>query len=88
LLGFDYADRSVIYLFHCSAEPFQGYQICLEKIKETRDGDCYYRVKASNIGDFRAEGRFPALVNTSYLRAWPGRIYFKLEESLAGGIVN
>jgi hypothetical protein len=88
LLGFDCADRSVVYLFYFSAEPFQGYQICLEKMREARDGDCYYRVKASNIGAFMAEGLFPALVNTSYLRAWPERMYFKLEKSITGGIMN
>jgi hypothetical protein len=91
LRGFDYADRSVVYLFCFSAEPFQGYQICLERMREAWDGygmGCYYRVRQSNIGDFKAEGLFPAIVNTSYLRTWPERIYFKLEKSLTGGIVN
>ncbi len=88
LLGFDYSDRSTIYLFSFSSEPFQGYQICLEKMREARDGDCYYRVKASNIGDLIAKGLFPSIVNADYLRAWPERIYFKLEKSLTGGIVN
>jgi hypothetical protein len=91
LLGYDYSDRSVVYLFYFSAEPFEGYQVYLEKMNETRDRDgtgCYYRVKHSNIGAFMAAGLFPAILNTSYLHAWPERIYFKLEKSLAGGIVN
>jgi hypothetical protein len=88
LLGFDRADRSVVYLFHCSAEPFYGWQICLEKIREVRDGECWYRVKASTIGDFKAQGLFPAIVNTRYFRVWPERMYFTLEKSATGGIVN
>lgn len=88
LLGFDYADRSVVYLFSFSAEPFEGYQVCLERMREARDGGCYYRAKQSKIGDFMAKGLFPAIVNTSYLHSWPERIYFKLEKSIAGGIVN
>ena len=89
LLGFDCEDRSAVYLFHFSAESFQGYQICLERMKEARDGHglgCYYRVKQSNIGNFMAKGLFPSIVN-SYLGAWPERIYFRLEKS-TGGIVN
>jgi hypothetical protein len=88
ILGFDRADRSVVYLFHFSAQPFEGCQISLEKVRETRGGDCYYRLKASNIGAFLAEGLFPAIVNTSYLGAWPERIYFMLEKSLTGEIVS
>jgi hypothetical protein len=91
LLGFDYADRSVVYLLYFSAEPFQGNQVCLERMREAWDGSgtgCYYRVKQSSIGDIKAKGLFPAIVNTSYLRSWPERIYFKLEKSFAGGIVN
>ena len=90
LLGFDCEDRSAVYLFYFSAESFQGYQICLERMREVRDGHgigCYYKVKQSNIGNFMAEGLFPSLVNTSYLCAWPERIYFRLEKS-AGWIVN
>ncbi len=88
LLGFDFADRSVVYLFYFSSEPFQDFQICLERMRETPDGGCYYMVRQSNIGNFKAEGLFPAIVNTSYLRAWPEKIYFKLEKSLSGVIVN
>jgi len=91
LLGFDCADRSVVFLFYFSAEPFQGCHVCLERIREAWDGSgmgCYYRVRQSNIGHLRAVGLFPAVVNTGYLRAWPERIYFKLEKSLTGGIVN
>ncbi len=87
LMGFDKADRSVVYLFHFSAEPFQGCQICLEKIREARDG-CYYRIKQSTIGAFKATGLFPAIVNTNYLHSWPESIYFKLEKSITGGIVS
>jgi hypothetical protein len=90
-LGFDYSDRSVVYLFHFSAEPFEGCQICLERMREARDGvgvGCYYRVKQSSISNFKAEGLFPAFVNSSYLRTWPERIYFRLEKSITGGIVN
>ena len=91
LLGFDCMDRSVVYLFSFSAEPFEGCQVCLERMREAWDGygmGRYYRVKQSTIGDFKAEGLFPAIVNTNYLRSWPERIYFKLEKSLTGGIVN
>ncbi len=91
LLGYDYSDRSVVYLFYFSAEPFQGHQICLERMKEVQgrhDMGCSYRVKQSNIGDITAAGLFPSIVNTSYLRAWPERIYFKLEKSITGGIVS
>ncbi len=91
LLGLDDADRSVVYLLYFSAEPFQGHQVCLERMEEVRDRlgtACYYRVKQSNIGGFKAVGLFPAIVNTSYLRTWPATIYFKLERSIAGGVVN
>jgi len=91
LLGFDRADRSVVFLFYFSAEPFHGCQVCLERMREAWDGSgmgCHYRVRHSTIGDITAEGLFPALVKTSYLHAWPQRIYFKLEKSLTGGIVN
>jgi hypothetical protein len=90
-LGLDYADRSIVFLFHFSAEPFQGCQVCLERMREAWDGSgmgCYYRVEQSSIGDIEAVGLFPAMVATTYLRAWPQRIYFRLEKSLTGGIVN
>jgi hypothetical protein len=88
LLGYDRADRSAVYLFYFSAEAFQGYHASLEKVREARDGGCYYTAMQSKIGDITARGLFPALINTRYLRTWPERIYFKLEKSLAGGIVN
>jgi hypothetical protein len=88
LLDFNYTDRSAVYLFYFSAEPFAGYHVCLEKVRTAADGGCHYRVEQSSIGDFRADGLFPAIVNTSYLHGWPERIYFKLEKSLTGGIVN
>ena len=91
LLGLDRADRSVVFLFHFSAEPFQGCQVCLERIREAWDGSgmgCYYRVRQSRIGDIKAVGLFPAMVAAGYLRAWPPRIYFKLEKSLTAEIVN
>ena|SRR5208283_2579782 len=88
LLGYDYTNRSVVYLFYFSAAPFENYQICLGKMRETSDGDCYYKVIASTIGDLVAAGLFPAIVNTRYLHAWPERFYFKLEKSIIGGIVN
>ena len=87
-LGESESDRSVVYLLHFSAEPFEGCQVGLEKVRETTDGDCYYRVRASNIGGFTANGRFPAIVRGSYLGAWPEMIYFMLEKSIAGGIVS
>ncbi len=88
LLGFDQADRSAVYLFYFSAEPFEGYQVCLEKMREVADGGCHYRVNQSKIGALMANGVFPAIVNTNYLRGWPERIYFRLEKSLTGGIIN
>jgi hypothetical protein len=87
-LGFDDADRSAVYLCHLSAEPFPGYQLCLAKTRETPDGSSHYRVIQSNIGELTADGLFPSFISTSYLHAWPDRLYFKLERSLAGGIVN
>jgi hypothetical protein len=90
-LGYDCADRSVVYLFHFSAEPFQGHQVCLEKLRETKNqqgAGCYYKVKQSNIGDFAARGLFPSIVGADYLGGWPEHIYFKLEKSAVGGIVN
>ena len=87
LIGCDSADRSAVYLFSFSAEPFPDCQVCLQKAKETVDG-CYYRVTQSRVGRFEAVGLFPAFVNSTYLHAWPTRIYFKLERSLAGEIVN
>src|SRR5208283_1161981 len=71
-----------------NSAPFENYQICLGKMRETSDGDCYYKVIASTIGDLVAAGLFPAIVNTRYLHAWPERFYFKLEKSIIGGIVN
>ena len=88
LLGLDSTDRSLVYLFRFSAEPFDGFQACLERKRETPDGGCHYRVTASRIGALRAEGVFPSFVRTSYLGAWPERIYFQLERSMTGGIVN
>jgi hypothetical protein len=88
LLGYEFADRSAVYLFNFSAEPFEGYQVRLEKMRTAADGGCHYRVVQSNIGAFTANGVFPAIVNTNYLRGWPERIYFKLEKSLTGGIVS
>jgi hypothetical protein len=91
LLGYDCADRSAVYLFYFSVEPFEGHQVCLEKMRETRDQQgmgCYYKVKQSNIGNFSARGLFPAIINANYLGEWPVQIYFKLEKSEAAGIVN
>ncbi|HUI71325.1 MAG TPA: hypothetical protein VL354_12475 [Spirochaetia bacterium] len=87
LLGFDSRDRSIIYLLSFSAEPFEGYHVCLERIRQTPTG-CYYRVEQSRIGSFTATGLFPAIFNTLYLRLWPESIYFKLEKSLTGGIAS
>ena len=90
-LGLDRADRSIVFLFRFSAEPFQGCQVSLERMREAWDGSgmgCYYRVERSSIGEIKAVGLFPAMVATTYLRAWPQRIYFRLEKSLTGGIVN
>jgi len=67
---------------------FEGWQACLEKMREGDDGGCHYRVRTSRLGDFAARGLFPAFVNTSYLCEWPGLIYFRLERSVTGGIVN
>ena len=89
-LGFDGADRSIVYLLSFSAEHFEGWQVCVERMKEAghgRDRGCYYRVSYSTIGHLEATGLFPAFINSGYLRAWPERIYYKLEKS-AGGIVN
>jgi len=88
LLGYSSADRSAVYLFHFSAEPFEGCQVCLEMIRAAADGGCHYKVRQSNIGAFEANGLFPSFVNTSYFHGWPELIYFKLERSIAGGIVN
>ncbi len=88
LLGYSDTDRSDIYLFNFSSEPFDGQQVCLGKMRESSDGGCYYRVVESDIGGLGARGRFPAFVRTHYLREWPERIYFKIERSAAGGIVS
>ncbi len=88
LLGFDTRDRSLVYLFSFSDEPFPGYQVCMQKVREGPDGGCYYRVAQSPFGDFRANGLFPAVVNESYLHGWPRSIYLKLEKSLTGGVVS
>ena len=88
LLGFDCADRSLVYLCHLSAEPFTGCQLCLQKIREVPDGSSSYRVVRSSIGDIRADGHFPGFIKTRYFQAWPDRLYFKLEKSVVGGIVN
>jgi hypothetical protein len=37
LLGYDCGDRSAVYLFHFSTEPFQGHQVCLEELMETKN---------------------------------------------------
>ena len=87
LLGYDATDRSTVYLFYFSDEPFPGYQVSLERVRETSDG-CYYRVTQSTIGPFKAVGLFPVVVKSDYLLSWPAGIYFRLERSLAGGIVN
>jgi hypothetical protein len=91
LLGLDRADRSVVYLFWFSAEPFQGSQVCLERTRKARGSGgngCSYKVKESRIGDFAAMGSFPGIISERYLHSWPERIYFRLEKSLAGGIVS
>ena len=91
LLGFDRADRSIVYLLSFSDEPFAGCQVCLGKMRkasERPDAGCIYRVVQSTIGDFRARGELPAAVNDRYFRGWPERIYFKLEKSLTGEIVG
>ncbi len=88
LLGYDKADHSVVYLFHFSAESFEGCQVCLEKMREVANGGCLYRVKLSTMGVFAARGVFPSIVNANYLHSWPERLYFKLEKSLTGGIVS
>jgi len=88
LLGYDYLDRSSVYLFAFSSGPFEEHQVCLQKMREAAGGGCYYMVSSSRIGDFRAEGLFPTFVRAYYLQEWPDKIYFKLEKSLAGGIVN
>jgi hypothetical protein len=88
LLGLDRADREAIYLFHFSAEPFQGYHVCLEKMKEVPGTGCYYRVHHSTIGALQAKGLIPAPVGTRYLHGWPDRIFFTLEKSAVGGVVS
>ena len=88
LLGYNYADRSAVYLFYFSAEPFEGYQVCLEKMRESPDGGYNYHVVQSNIGGFQARGRFPSFIKTDYLHGWPAEIYLKVEKSAAGGVVN
>lgn len=91
LLGFDHADRSVVYLFSFSAEPFQGWQFGLERVREEPSPQakgCYYKVKESQIGTFAGTGFFPGMILKTYLHSWPARIYFKLEKSLTGEIVN
>jgi hypothetical protein len=91
LLGYDRSDRLAVYLFSFSAAPFPGHQVRLEKLREANDQKgtgCYYEVKQSNIGTFAARGFFPAFVNTNYLGTWPTQIYFKLEKSVAAGIIN
>ncbi len=94
LLGFDSADRSTVYLFSFSAQPFPGFQVCVEKLREARgarrkrDEGCFYEVSLSRLGDFRARGLLPAALNTTYFRGWPEKIYLKLEKSLTGEIVS
>lgn len=85
LLDYTSADRSAVYLFYFSAEPFEGYQVCLEKIRVVAEGGCFYKVKRSTIGAFMANGVFPSIVNSNYLHGWPELIYFKLERSMTGG---
>ncbi len=86
LLGYTTSDRSVVYIFSFSAGTFEGYHVCLERMREGPDGGCYYRATRSPIGDFEAKGLFPAVLRTFYLHEWPERIYFKLERSLTGEI--
>jgi hypothetical protein len=91
LLGIDAADRSAVYLFSFCAEPFQGYQVCLGKIREIRGQhgtSCSYKVIQSNIQIFEALGLFPAFVSAKYFHRWPDRIFFKLERSMTGEIVS
>lgn len=91
LLGFDCANGSAVYLFSFSAQPFPGSQVCLEKVREVPaagGADCFYRVSLSIIGEFTARGQLPAALNDRYFRGWPAKIYFKLEKSLTGEIVN
>jgi hypothetical protein len=88
LLGFDGADRSTVYLFSFSAQPFPGFQVCVEKVREAGDAGCFYKVSLSLIGDFRARGQLPGALNDRYFRGWPEKIYLKLERSLTGEIVN
>jgi hypothetical protein len=38
LLGYTSADRSAVYLFYFCAEPFKGYQVCLERMRVVADG--------------------------------------------------
>ncbi len=88
LLGYRLADRSAVYLFHFSAEPFTGHQVCLRKIREKKEVDgvgCYYRVESSTIGSFSASGFLPAFANADYLHQWPERLYFRLEKSISAG---
>jgi len=88
LLGYDRRDRSAIYHFSFSPEPFEGWQVRMEKTREGSDGSCSYRVARSHIGSFAARGRFPGIVRTGYLGAWPENIYLALERSVVGGIVS
>ncbi len=88
LLGYDDPDRSTIYLFSFSSEPFEGYQACARKTREDPAGGCRYRVVQSRIGDFEARGLLPAPIRTSYLGTWPAWIYYRLEASVVGGITS
>lgn len=88
LLGYDRADREAIYLFHFSAESFQGWQVCLERMKEVPGRGCWYRVHHSTIGAFQAKGLIPSAMDSRYLHGWPERIFFMLEKSTVGGIVS
>lgn len=94
LLGFDRADRSTVYLLSFSAQPFPGFQVCMERVsgergaRQQRNAACSYKVSLSRIGDFRARGQLPAALNTTYFGGWPEKIYLKLEKSLTGEIVS
>jgi hypothetical protein len=91
-LGYDYSDRSVIFLLIFSDEPFDDHQLELGKIRESYDGfgmGCMYEVEGSRIGGLQAEGLFPSLMKDRYFRKpWPDRLYLQFEIAKTGRIVN
>ena len=87
LLGFSFSDRSVVYLLSFSPEPFDAWQVCLEKSRELPDG-CSYHVVESNIGTFSAQGQLPGAFKTAYLGKWTARLYLRIVRSLTGTIVD